>query len=362
MEDSNAMVSTSKVTETTRKGLDFPKVELHLHLDGSIRFSTLLELSLAKGTPLKGAKTVEEVKNALITHKPAKLAKVLEAFDLLLPVVRGDSAAIERIAYEMCEDQAANGVIYFEGRYSPQLLCAPGCELDSTGVVEAVKRGFDRGEADFGVKARSIVCCIRGLHQYADDILRIATDLKHLGVVAVDVANSADGADEEYEPEIVNMFKEAHARGIHRTVHAGFSGGAKDVIKAISDMHAERIGHGYRIMRDPNLYKKHFLDDRSIHLEACPYSSVMAGAVELDWKKHPISSWAKDKVNFSISRDDPTCFDNTMLSELQLARDEIGLTPHQLWQCQMNAARSCFLPDDEKEPIVARILAAEPKN
>ncbi|KAK6748193.1 hypothetical protein RB195_001050 [Necator americanus] len=360
--DPSIMVSVPIVNERTRKELDFPKVELHLHLDGSIRFSTLLELSLAKGTPLKGAKTVEELKKVLITHEPANLSKVLEAFDLLLPVVRGDAAAIERIAYEMCEDQAANGVIYFEARYSPHLLVAPGGELTSTGVVEAIKQGFDRGEADFGVKARSIVCCIRGLHQYADDVLRIATDLRHLGVVAIDVAGSAHGADEQYEREIVLIYQEAFKRGIHRTVHAGESGGAKEVDKAIKDMHAERIGHGYRVMREPGIYKKYFIDDRRIHLEACPYSSIMTGAVALDWKNHPIASWAKDKVNFSISRDDPTCFDNTMLSELQLVRDEIGLTTHQLWECQLNAARSCFLSEKEKKPIIEKILAAEPKH
>ncbi|EYB88674.1 hypothetical protein Y032_0243g3493 [Ancylostoma ceylanicum] len=260
--------------------------------------------------------------------------------------------------------------------------------LTSTGVVEAIKRGFDRGEADFGVKARSIVCCIRGLHQYVNDVLRIATECRHLGVVAVDVAGSAHGADEQYEREVVVMFQQAFKRGIHRTVHAGESGGAKEVVKvyflnssqeykglllsylqhakscsvqAINDMHAERIGHGYRVMQQPDMYKKYFLDDQRIHLEACPYSSVMTGAVPLDWKKHPIASWAKDNVNFSISRDDPTCFDNTMLSELQLAKDEIGLTPHQLWQCQLNAARSCFLTETEKKPIIEKILAAEPK-
>ncbi|VDO28818.1 unnamed protein product, partial [Heligmosomoides polygyrus] len=232
------------------------QVELHLHLDGSIRFSTLLELSLAHGTPLKGAKTVEELKKVLITHEPANLSKVLEAFDLFLPIVRGDKVAIERIAYEMCEDQAANGVIYFEGRYSPHLLCLPGGELTPKGVVEAVKRGFDRGEAKFGVKARSIMCCIRGLDQYADDILQLATDLRHLGVVAIDVAGSAHGADEQYEAKVVHIFQEAFKRGIHRTVHAGESGGAKEVAKAINDMHAERIGHGYRVMRDSDMYKQ----------------------------------------------------------------------------------------------------------
>ncbi|KAJ1357550.1 hypothetical protein KIN20_015721 [Parelaphostrongylus tenuis] len=354
------MVHLPAVSEQSKKDFSFPKVELHLHLDGSIRFSTLLELSLFCGTPLKGAKTVEELKKVLTTHEPANLSKVLEAFDLLLPVVRGDEAAIERIAYEMCEDQAANGVIYFEARYSPHLLCVPGGKLSSVGVVEAVKRGFDRGEAKFGVKARSIVCCIRGLHQYADDVLQIATNCRHLGVVAIDVAGSAHGADEQYEQQIVDIFEQAFKRGIHRTVHAGESGATNEVLKAINDMHAERIGHGYHIMEDPEFYKKSFIDDKRIHLEACPYSSVMTGSVPLDWKNHPVATWAKDNVNFSISRDDPTCFDNTMFSELQLAKDEIGVTVHQLWQCQVNAARSCFLPEEEKKPIIEKILAAEP--
>ncbi|PIO53771.1 hypothetical protein TELCIR_24881, partial [Teladorsagia circumcincta] len=79
--------------------------------------------------------------------------------------------------------------------------------LTAVGVVEAVKRGFDRGEADFGVKARSIVCCIRGLDQYADDVLQIATDCRHLGVVAIDVAGSAHGADEQYEAKVVHIFQ-----------------------------------------------------------------------------------------------------------------------------------------------------------
>lgn len=131
---------------------------------------------------------------------------------------------------------------------------------------------------------------------------------------------------------MVAAFQEAYKRGIHRTVHAGESGGPKEVLRAIEDMHAERIGHGYRVMRDEQMYIENFVTQKCVHLEACPYSSVMTGAVPLDWENHPIARWAKDDVNFSVSRDDPTCFDNTMMSELTLVHKQIGLDVHQLWK------------------------------
>ncbi|EGT34375.1 hypothetical protein CAEBREN_10610 [Caenorhabditis brenneri] len=235
-------------------------------------------------------------------------------------------------------------------------------EVTAENIVEAVKRGFDRGEKQFGIKARSIICCIRGLDKkFPQTILDLATDFKHLGIVAIDVAGTAHGADEQYEPEVVAAFQEAFKRGVHRTVHAGESGGPKEVHRAIHEMHAERIGHGYRVMRDEQMYIENFVKSKSIHLESCPYSSVMTGAVPLDWKNHPIIRWAKDDVNFSISRDDPTCFDNSMLSELALAHEQIGLDIHQLWKAQLNAAKACFLPDDEKAELVKLVEAGEPK-
>jgi adenosine deaminase len=120
---SDNMVSPPVVDSKTREAYNFPKVELHLHLDGAVRHSTLLELAKEKNIDLKGAKTVEEVKNVLVSHDPANLSKVLEAFDLFLPCIAGDKDAVERIAYEHCETQANCGVIYFEARYSPHFMC-----------------------------------------------------------------------------------------------------------------------------------------------------------------------------------------------------------------------------------------------
>uniref|UniRef100_A0A1I7XYQ0 Adenosine deaminase n=1 Tax=Steinernema glaseri TaxID=37863 RepID=A0A1I7XYQ0_9BILA len=365
------MVSLPEVTTAVREDFDFPKIELHLHLDGAIRYETILELAKEKEIDLKGAQTVEELKNVVVTHEPASLAKVLEAFNIFLPVVTGDKEAIERIAYELCEDQYDNGVVYFEARYSPHFLCntvphhvanGNGVEekLCPRGVVEAVKRGLDRGEKKFGVKARSILCCIRGFEDWNNEILELATSMKDYGVVGIDVAGCAHGADEQYEESVVRVFQEAARRGIHRTVHAGESGTAKEVCIAIDRMKAQRIGHGYRLIWDEAAYKKHAVEEQT-HLEGCPYSSVMTGSVVLDWANHPITHWVKDGVNFSLSTDDPTCFDNCMLSELQLTKECIGLTTHQIWKCQLNAARACFLPDEDKKLLIEQVLNAEPK-
>uniref|UniRef100_A0A9J2PPI3 Adenosine deaminase n=1 Tax=Ascaris lumbricoides TaxID=6252 RepID=A0A9J2PPI3_ASCLU len=374
--DSAESVPIMPVTNDVAKDLCFPKVELHVHLDGAVRHETLLQLSLEKGLDLKGAKTVDDVRKIVTIHAPTTLSKMLIPFDIFLPLIAGDKDAIERIAYELCEDQSKQGVIYFEARYSPHLLCNTANNHNSTlpgrvfekkgllyprGVVEAVKRGFDRGEATFGVKARSILCCICGYPDWNDEILELASTLASEGVVGIDVAGCSRGADEQYEPNILGVFQEAAKRGIHRTMHAGESGGAKEVVKAIEDMKAERIGHGYRLLLDEIAYQKYAVQER-VHLETCPYSSVMTGSVPLDWPHHPIARLAADDANFSINTDDPTCFENTLMTEYQLAYKQIGLTKLQLWKCSLNAALSSFAEEDVKQKIVAKIIAAKPSD
>eukprot|EP00080_Pristionchus_pacificus_P005364 PDM65384.1 hypothetical protein PRIPAC_52326 [Pristionchus pacificus] len=333
----------------------FPKIELHLHLDGSIRFETLLDLSRQKRIPLRNATTVPELKKLLITDTPKNLSAVLAAFEIFLPVVTDDLVAIERIAYELCEDQAKQAVVYFEARYSPHLLLTPNSTHKAREVVEAVTRGLRRGKDDFGVDSRQILCMICGLPQYNWDLLNLVETCKDLGVVGIDVAGSASGADEKYEESVVQVFQAAHKKGLHRTAHAGEAGGAKEVLNALNEMYAERIGHGYRILRDEEAYRVNFLEGRRAHLEACPYSSVMTGAVVPEWNNHPIKRWAEDGADFSISRDDPTCFDNTPKSEMGLAHTKIGLTIHQLWQAQLNAAKASFAEEPLKSEIIAKV-------
>ncbi|KAI6232749.1 hypothetical protein M3Y99_00999500 [Aphelenchoides fujianensis] len=348
--------ATASTTSGSR--FPFPKIQLHCHLEGCVRHQTILELANSKKIDLRGAKTVADVKKLLVTTRPSSLAAVLAAFDIFLPVFIGDLIAIERIAYEMCEDMARNGVVYFEGRFSPNLLTTQSVRLALGRRAGCVER-FQRGERDFDIKARSILCCIRAHDVWNRGIVELALKHKEHGVVAIDAAGCSHGSDEEYEPSVVAAFLRAQELGIHRTVHAGESAGAQSVVRGVEEMKAERIGHGYHLMDDEAAYEKYAKDMR-IHLEACPLSAMMTGAVDEDWT-HPVRKWAHDGVNFSLSTDDPTCFDNSIESELSLSVDKIGLTVPQLWQCQLNAAHSCFLPDDEKTALVERIRAAQPE-
>jgi len=339
------------------KEFNFPKVQLHLHLDGCLRFSTILELANKKKIDLKGAKTVDELKKVLVTYVPSSLADVLRAFDIFLPVIVGDLEAIERVAYETCEDQSREGVIYFEGRYAPNLLSNES--VTPSDVVKAVWRGFERGHKDFGIIARSILCCIRNHDEWNNEIVNLVTTHKEYGVVAIDAAGCSSGADEQYEPSVVAAFKLAESNGVHRTVHAGEAGGAKSVIRGVEDMHTERVGHGYHLLSDEDAYQKYALNGR-LHLEACPLSSMMTGSVPVQWNEHPVVRWAKDGANFSLSTDDPTCFDNSVTSELSLVNEKIGLSEDQIWICQLNAAKSSFLDGEEKEKLVKLIESYRP--
>ncbi|GFS59258.1 adenosine deaminase [Nephila pilipes] len=145
----------------------------------------------------------------------------------------------------------------------------------------------------------------------------------------------------------------ASAAGLHRTVHAGEAGPAKNVYIALAELFAERIGHGYHVVDDPDIYAECL--ERGTHFEACPYSSVLTGSVPLSDIKHPIVRFAEDNANFSISRDDPTIIQKTLDQEYEFLRG-FGLKEVHLIRANFNAARCCFLPEDEKQLLMQKLI------
>ncbi|GIY31446.1 adenosine deaminase [Caerostris extrusa] len=263
-----------------------------------------------KKIPLN-VKTLEDLLDACCIHTPSCLTDFLEPFSIFLPVIVGDEVAIERVAYEFCEDAAKEGVLYSEVRYCPHLLSSTFSPVKTCSgpltpreVVMSVNRGLSRGSVDFKITVRSILC-------WSSDILQLCLEFQRYGVVGIDVAG--DESTGLAAPEIVATFRNAVEYGVHRTAHAGEAGPAKNVQIAMTDMMAQRIGHGYHVVDDPDIYAECLR--RRIHFEACPYSSILTGSVPLTDIKHPIVRFAEDNANFSISRDDPTLIQKTLDQE-----------------------------------------------
>lgn len=338
------------------KKLPQGRVELHLHIDGAMRLSTVWELSRAKKIVFPGINSLQDLIDAVVVTEPSDLATFLKGFRYLVPPVKGDVDAIERIAFELCENQARAGVVYFEGRYNPHGLSSPA--VSPAMVVEAMNRGLLKGEQQFGVKARSILCCIIGQPEHCPEVVDLCDQYRDDGVVGIDIAGDeatyGPGTHVKIPQEYVDAFLDAEKRGIHRTMHAGEAGSYEVVDQALHELHAERIGHGYHVLQNETLYKECL--QKKVHFEMCPHSSILTGAVPQTTLKHPIVRLAEDKGNFSINTDDPSITATWMTDEYSLVQ-EWGFNEVYKVRAAFNAARSCFLPPDEKKDLIKQLKA-----
>lgn len=213
-----------------------------------------------------------------------------------------------------------------EARFCPHLmLCDKTPQVTVRHVVQAVLDGFREAETRLGLQARLILCCINGLSQFSQEILKLCQEFRNEGVVGIDIAGDenaiAKQGSELFSSFEKSIFQEAQKLGIHRTVHAGEDGPSDNVKIAVEQMHAERIGHGYRVMQDPQLYTK--CRQSNIHFEACPSSSILTGSVDLSQAallKHPIVQFVQDNASFSINTDDTTITGFSLENEYSLLR------------------------------------------
>lgn len=322
-----------------------PKVELHCHLDGSIRLSTVSELAQEVGIELPGG-----VRECLIVPEQCKdLADYLTRFDVTLRLMQRPEH-LERIAREYVEDLAADGVIYGETRFAPQLHTDEGLSMQQ--VVDAVSAGLERGTRNTGVRVGLIVCCLR--HQSAETSVRVAklaADNRDK-ICALDLAGDEARYDAAPHKKAFDIAVEA---GLHRTVHAGEGGGADNIRQALDILAAERIGHGARVTDQPELVNS--VRARAIALEMCPRSNVQTRAVA-SLAAHPIDMLLKAGVRVTVSTDSRLVSDTTMSAELERLRAQFAWGLKEFVQCQLNAAEAAFVPTDVRQELVSRIRTA----
>ncbi|XP_072108187.1 adenosine deaminase-like isoform X2 [Mobula birostris] len=309
-----------------------PKVELHVHLDGAIRLKTILHYARKREIQLP-AENEHELQKLISCGKPSTLTDALLKFSYYMPVIAGSREAIQQIAYELVEDKANEGVIYFEARYSPHYLANYNVhplpwgqsegDLSPDEVVQIVNQGFQSGQQDFGIKVRSILRCIHHMEAWLTEVVQPCKEYENEGVVGIDLAGD-ESMDCNSHPGHVQAFEMAMKYGVHRTVHAGEVSPPRVTREAVELLKAERIGHGYSVIQDPLLYKE--LLHKQIHIEACPYSSVLTGACDPDYTKHPIVTFEKDKANFSLNTDDPLVFNSTIHTDYIIAAEYMNFS------------------------------------
>lgn len=325
---------------------------------------TILDVARRRGIPLP-ADTVEQMTHRIIVHKPGSLTEFLGRFAEYMHVIAGDREAIKRVAYEFVEDKAKEGVVYVEVRYSPHFLANTQVDpipweqkegdLSPDEVVRLVNQGLSEGERAFRTKARSILCCMRHMPSWSMDVVELCKKYRNDGVVAIDLAGDESLNCEAY-PGHMNAYQEAVRCGIHRTVHAGEVGPPSVVKEAVEVLKAERVGHGYRTLEDPQLYRQ--LLQQNMHFEMCPVSSKFTGACSSDFTQHPLITFMKDKANYSLNTDDPLIFNSTLHDDYNTAQRFMGFTEEEFQRLNICAAQSCFLPDAEKRELVQSLYKA----
>lgn len=323
----------------------WPKAELHVHLDGSLRPATMLELARAQGVQLP-ADTPDALTRAMAVTHARSLAEYLAKYDLTLSVMQ-TAAALERIAYELVVDSAAEHVQYLEIRYSP-LLHQPALSLGD--AIEAPLRGCARAAAETGTKVGLIVCAIRSLPPSRSvELAEAAVDYGTAGVVGFDLA----GAERGYPAkEHRAAFALARQHGLACTCHAGEADGADSIRQALDACGAQRIGHGTRLDEDPGLFAR--VIEQRIPLEMCLTSNLHTGTVA-SLAAHPLRRYLEQGVVVTLNTDARLVNGVSLTDEYHLAHTALGLGRDQLARLVLNACENAFLPEFERVALVARM-------
>jgi adenosine deaminase len=324
-----------------------PKTDLHVHLDGSLRLPTILELADKAGIALPG-KTEAELQKAMhLGENTGSLVEYLKAFDVTLQVLQTEDSLV-RAARELGEDAARENVRYMEVRYSPMLHTRKG--LRPTAVVEAVIEGLWQAKQRYGIESAVILCGIRNISPESSlEMAQLAVAYKGRGVVAFDLA----GAEYDYPPKHhLPAFQLVRDNNINVTIHAGEAYGPASIHQAIHQCGAHRIGHGCRLREDGDLL--HYVNDHRIALECCPSSNVQTGAVR-DLASHPLKLYLDLGLRVTINTDNRLITDTTVSKELWLCHTQMGMSVEDLKHVVLNGFKATFLPFHTKQAWVRRI-------
>ena len=320
-----------------------PKAELHCHLDGSVRPSTLLELGREARVQMP-KHTPEELAEFMRVDDARTLEDDLRRFDVTVSVMQTEEA-LERIAYELAEDSTEDGVRYIEVRNAPILNVVHGLTLVQ--AIEAPLRGLRRAEKDFGIIGRLIVIALRNFTpEDSLEMAQLAVEFKNEGVVAFDLAGGEKGNPAARH---VAAFRYAREHDLAVTVHAGEGDGAESVREAVHVCGANRIGHGTRLIEDAELTQ--YVNDRRIALEVCLTSNVQTRVAD-SYEAHPLREYFDRGLNVTLNTDNRLMSGTTLTDEYVHAAEHLGFTVDELAGIALNGFESAFLPWEERLMLI----------
>ncbi|HEX6385714.1 MAG TPA: adenosine deaminase [Anaerolineae bacterium] len=324
-----------------------PKIDLHRHLEGSLRLGTLLEIAREFGldipaTSLEGLRPYVQ-----ITNDPPDHEAFLSKFEVLRYFYRSPEA-VYRLAYEAVADAAADNVRYLELRFSPQALSRV-CRFALADVTDWVIDAVERASLDHDIEVGLIVTLVR--HDPIDqarEVAKVAFDRSGKGIVGIDLAgNEVKFPPAPFKP----IFREAKEIGLGITVHAGEWASALGVRQAIEELYADRIGHGVRAMENSEVLQ--LVRERNAALEVCLTSNLQTGVVR-SLSHHPLVDMLSVGLLATLNTDDPSISNITLTDEYRRATRVLGLSYADLRRMILNAAAAAFLPEDSRRRLLNR--------
>jgi adenosine deaminase len=325
---------------------DLPLIDLHRHLDGSVRLETILEVGLQHDLPLP-ARDLEGLRPYVqVTTPQPDILAFFAKFEWQVGILVNYDVC-RRVAYENVQDAQREGIDYIELRFSPVFMAEPH-GLNPAGVVEAVVDGVAAGRRDFDVQANlvGIISRTYGPEVGQRELDALLTQRDHL--VALDLAGDEKNFPGEW---FVDHFRQGREAGWQVTVHAGEAGGSQSIWQAIRELGAARIGHAVHAGDDPTLMD--YLAENRIGVETNLTSNVQTSTVP-SYASHPLKTMLEHGILATINTDDPGISAIDLPFEFAVAVERAGLSQKQAAQAQQNALDIAFLSADEKAALRAK--------
>lgn len=320
-----------------------PKIDLHRHLEGSIRFKTLTELSKDLGL----GEFSERALSSKVQIQPEddySLENFLSKFTFLRKFYQSREI-IQRITQECIEDAILDNIRYLELRFSPAAITNKNL-FKYEDVINWVLESISTSTVDTDLKVRTIVSINR--HEpleMAEKIISASLPFKNHGLVGIDL--SGDESNYSADP-FVKIFNQVKREGLHITIHAGEWGSAENIRQALLRFQAERIGHGVRILDDPEIVR---LASNSANLfEVCVSSNYLSGVVK-SIKDHPIRKMMDKGLKISVNTDDPSISGIQLSDEFYILIYQLGFTLSEIHQLLINSIQGSFLEETEMQKL-----------